>query len=269
MIGNILENITGKTVLITGASSGIGRELALQLIETGCHLILIARSEDKLQEIVKAIQNRGGKATYFSADLTNPKQLDNVISNINENVSQIDILVNNAGIGWYGYFEEMPWEVADSLIILNIYALVKLTHAILPGMKMRNSGQIINISSIIGDLPVQGAALYSSSKTFVNSFTKAFSRELTGSNVKVTLIKPGPVRTGFYNHAEEMNGRQIPGEGMAISVSEAASQIIKVMNRPKKVVYIPGYFFFMPWIDRLFSPIIDRLGPILLKKQLH
>ncbi len=261
-----MDNISGRTVLITGASTGIGQELAIKLGDAGCHVILLARSEDRLKAIESGIQEKGGCANVFSVDLTDPCQLEQVISIILEQHPHIDILINNAGIGWYGYFDEMPWDVANSLVMLNIYALVRLTHAFLPGMKNRNSGQIINISSIIGDLPVQGAALYASSKTFVNSFTKAFSRELSGTNVKVTLVKPGPVHTGFYSHAEEMNGRQIPGEGMAISVDKAAEQIISVIIKPRKAIYIPGYFFFMPWIDRLFGSIIDRLGPVHLKK---
>ena len=261
-----MENIEKKTVLITGASSGIGQEIAEQLAALGHQVILVARSEDKLDRIITDIRAHGGKAEYFIADLTDIGKIDQLVLDIRRRYPVIDILINNAGVGWYGYFEQIPWDVADSLMMLNMFTLVKLTHAYLPEMKARNAGQIINISSIIGDLPVQGAALYASSKAFVNSFTRAVARELSGTKVRVTLIKPGPVATNFFHRASEMKGRQIPGENFAITVDQAAKKIISIIDRPKKELYIPGYYLLMPWVDRLFSPIIDRLGPILLRE---
>jgi uncharacterized protein len=264
-----MNNIEKKTVLITGASSGIGQEIAEQLGVLGHQVILVARSGDKLDRIITDIRGQGGKADFFTADLTDIGQIDQLVIDIRQKYPVIDVLINNAGVGWYGYFEQIPWDVADSLMMLNMFTLVKLTHAYLPEMKARNAGQIINISSIIGDLPVQGAALYSSSKAFVNSFTKAVARELSGTKVRISLIKPGPVATKFFHRASEMKGRQIPGENFAITVDQAARKIISIIGKPKKVLYIPGYYSFMPWIDWLFSPVIDLLGPILLKDPAH
>ena len=260
-----MEKNDKKTVLITGASSGIGKEIAEQMGASGNQVILVARSGDKLKSVTANICANGGKADYFEADLTDIHNIDQLISDIRVKYPVIDILINNAGIGWYGYFDQIPWNVADSLMMLNMITLVKLTHAYLPEMKARNSGQIVNISSIVGDLPVQGAALYSSSKAFVNSFTKAVARELSGTKVRITLVKLGPVATNFYNHATEMKGRRIPGEDFAITVRQAAKKIISIIGKPKKVLYIPGYYSFMPWVDRLLSPIIDWLGPVLLR----
>ena len=155
-----------------------------------------------LQAITEEIRTRGGKADHFVVDLTDEAATDNLINEIKQKYPRLDVLINNAGTGWYGYFEQLPWQCARDMIDLNMTVLVKLTRAFIPQMRLRNSGHIINISSIVGDLPAQGAVLYSSTKAFVNSFTKAISRELNGSGVKVSLVKPGPVSTGFYSHAE-------------------------------------------------------------------
>jgi uncharacterized protein len=257
-------NIAEKVVLITGASAGIGRELAIILAGKGYHVLLAARSGDKLHAIAEDIRTRGGKADHFVVDLTDETATDSLISEIKQKYPYIDVLINNAGTGWYGYFEQLPWKAARDLIDLNITVLVKLTRAFIPQMRLRSNGHIINISSIVGDLPAQGAVLYSSTKAFVNSFTKAISRELNGSGIKVSLVKPGPVSTGFYDRAEENNGQRIPGERFAISVEKAAQLIANIVDHPRRVTYVPWYYFFMPWIDRLFGPIIQRLGPILL-----
>jgi len=261
-----MNNTKSKIILITGASSGIGRELAFQLAEKGCHVLLAARSGNVLKQIAAEISIHGGMVDHFSVDLTDETATDLFIKDFLEKYPEIDVLINNAGIGWYGHFEQLSWEESRGMIELNITSLVKLTRAVIPHMIQRKVGHIINISSIVGDLPVQGAVLYSSTKSFVNSFTKAISRELNGTGVYVSLVKPGPVATEFYNRAESNKGQRIPGERFAISAREAAHGIVKVVDHPKRVAYIPGYFFFMPWIDRLFGPVIQRLGPILLKQ---
>jgi len=262
----MMNKSKAKVVLITGASSGIGRELAFQLAEKGCHVLLAARKGNVLQQIAADINSRGGRADHFSVDLTDDTATDLFIKKLLVEYPAIDVLINNAGIGWYGHFEQLSWKENRGMIELNITSLVKLTRAVIPNMVKRRDGHIINISSIAGDLPVQGAVLYSSTKAFVNSFTKAISRELNGTGVFVSLIKPGPVATEFYNRAESNKGQRIPGERFAISAREAAHGIAKVLDHPKRVAYIPGYFFFIPWIDRLFGPVIQRLGPILLKQ---
>lgn len=255
---------TSKTILITGASSGIGQALAEKLAFDGHEVILVARSVDKLESIVSGIRDRGGRAQYIVADLADIHSLDNLVEIFKQKYQKIDILINNAGVGWYGHFSQMPWNIAQEMILLNIFALVKLTHAFLPEMLARNEGQIINISSIVGDLPVQGVALYASSKSFVNSFTKAIGREAKGTKVKVTLIKPGPVLTNFYNHSRDSNGYHIPGEKFGISVEQAINPIIKSIGSTRKVVYVPGYFAFIPWVDRLLGPLIDQIGPMII-----
>jgi short-subunit dehydrogenase len=262
-----MNNSKSKIVLITGASSGIGRELAYLIAEKECHGILDARSGNVLHQIVNDIISLGGSADHFSVDLSDETATGLFIKELMVKYPKIDVLINNAGIGWYGHFEQLSWKETRRMIDLNITSPVRLTRSVIPWMVQNKKGHIINISSIVGDLPVQGAVLYSSTKAFVNSFTKAISRELNGTGVFVTLIKPGPVATEFYNRSELNNGQRIPGERFAISARDAAHRIMKSIDHPKRVVYIPGYFFFMPWIDRFFGPVIQWLGPILLKQK--
>lgn len=251
--------------IITGASAGIGRELAFLLAKKGYHVILVARSADKLAAIKDQIFSEGGSADYYPIDLVDQAAIDGLIRQLQEQYRSIDLLINNAGIGWYGNFNEIPWSVAENLILLNMNALAKLTHAFIDDMKQKKHGQVINISSIVGDLPVQGVAFYAASKGFVNNFTRSVSREMTGSGVLVTLVKLGPVRSDFYSHSEKTNGHHIPGEAFAISTGRVAQEICNFIGSRRKVVIIPGYYFFFPLVEQLFGWIIDLIGPVILK----
>lgn len=260
-------NWEGKTALVTGASSGIGAAVARKLAHRGAHVLLVARRADRLELLADEIRRDGGAAHVITADLTDAEARARVLTEANAVAGGVDILVNSAGLGWYGYGSEMPWEVAQEMIQTNMTALAHLTLSVLREMKARGTGHIVNISSIAGSLPEQGIALYGATKSFVDSFTTALYRELHDTAVHVSLVRPGPVQTEFYDRAAaQANSRRIPGERIAITPEQVAARVVAVLRRPQRVVYAPQWVRVAPWLEPMFGWIIDRVGPALLRR---
>ena len=258
----------GKTALITGASSGIGAAVARKLAHRGACVLLVARRADRLELLADEIRRDGGKAHVIVANLADDGERDGVLAQARALGGGIDILVNSAGFGWYGYGADMPWAVAREMIQTNMTALAHLTLAVLREMQVRGSGHIVNISSVAGSLPEQGTALYSATKSFVDNFTTALYRELRGTAVRVSLLRPGPVQTEFFDRAaNQPAGRRIPGERFAITPERVAARVIAVLRRPQRVAYAPGWLQVAPWVEPAFGWIIDLVGPALLRRR--
>lgn len=255
--------------MITGASSGIGAATAKLLARKCTTVILVARRADKLKELTDEICKVGGKASFIPADLSLAVDRQRVHDSVIKRFGYIDVLINNAGIGYYGYTAEMPWRTALDLIQLNIEALVQLTFMFLPQMQKRGSGHIINISSIAGGLPNQGIALYGASKAFVDAFTTSLYRELKGTPVHASTVRPGAVTTEFFDTAQLVStgGRRTPGEGSAVTPDKVASRIYQLLNHPRRVAYVPRIMVLSPLLESLFGWAIDLIGPVLLKRQ--
>jgi len=258
--------LTGKVMLITGASAGIGRALAIEAAKARAQVILLARSTDKLEVLCDEIRREGGDASFYTVDIVDRDNLRNVLESILRDFPVIDILVNNAGIGWYGLFTDMPVGSVQNLLDLNICALTEVTRMILPGMLARGQGKILNISSIVGDLAVQGAALYAASKAYVNAFSRAIKRELHGSGVHVALCKIGPVSTDFFGRMKNAGSLRIPGELMAIPAIQVAGRLVNISaGKRQGTFFIPFYYGFFPLVEQWFGWVIDLLGPVLLR----
>ena len=170
------ENLFNKkTALITGASSGIGEATALKLSSLGAKVILLARRTDRLEKLARKIQEQGGQAEIITADLVQESERKRVCESVKTKYGCLDILINNAGMGYYGFASEMPWETANHILQLNVSAVVQLTLLFLKDMRRAGQGYIINIGSIVGKLPNQGVAIYSATKSFMDSFTMRFT----------------------------------------------------------------------------------------------
>ncbi|GGA55828.1 SDR family oxidoreductase [Okeania sp. KiyG1] len=192
-----------KTALITGASSGIGEIFAKELATRKTNLVLVARSEDKLQQLANQLQSQYQiQADVIVQDLTAPAATKSVFETVFQKGLSIDLLVNNAGFGDYGNFTERPLEKQVNMIQLNITALVELTHLFLPGMQQNKSGAIINVSSIGGFQPLPYMSVYGATKAFVLSFSEALWAENQDSGVKILALCPGPTESEFFQTAE-------------------------------------------------------------------
>ncbi len=187
-----------KVALITGASSGIGKELAHIHAATGGDLVIVARSEDKLQELKKELESKYSIKVYcITKDLEKTDSPQQVYDEVKRVGIKVDYLINNAGFGGIGKFYERAWEKDLAMINLNIIALTALTRLFLPDFVQRNSGKILNISSTASLIPGPMQAVYYASKAYVTSFSNAIAEELYDTGVTVTTLLPGATETGF------------------------------------------------------------------------
>jgi short-subunit dehydrogenase len=263
-----MDDWKGKIAVVTGASSGIGAATARRLAREGMQVVLVARRMERLEILADRIRLAGGRAHPIPADLTQEADRSRLFQDVGEQFGATDVLVNNAGLGWYGYGVEMPWKTAWEMLQVNVEAVVQLTLGFLGRMRQRNSGHIINVGSISGSIPSQGIALYGATKSFLDNFTTALYRELSGTPVHISVVRAGSVRTEFYESALlRENGMHAPTEKVGVTSDQVAHRIWKLLLRPRRVVYFPEWLQVVPWAELAFGWIIDRLGPLLLKKQ--
>jgi hypothetical protein len=192
----------GQTVLITGASSGIGRELARLFAGDGATLVLVARSEDRLRELAGELAAAyGADAHVVPADLSQPGSPAQIAEALADRHLDVDVLVNNAGLGGHGSVAGLGVARQLEMIEVNVAALTRLTALLLPAMLARGRGAILNVASTAAFAPGPNHAVYCASKAYVLSFTEALAEEVRGSGVRVTCLAPGATQTGFAAQA--------------------------------------------------------------------
>jgi short-subunit dehydrogenase len=221
------------TVVVTGASSGIGAELARELARRGHGVTLVARRRERLEELAAELPT---DADIIAADLSAPEQREKLLGTLRQTGRTVTGLCNNAGFGSFGWFYELDQEREREQVELNVVALHELTGALLPGMVERGRGAILNVGSIAGSQPIPGNATYAATKAFVNSFSEALHAELKGTGVSCTVVTPGPVRTEFVEAADatDIEGRA-PGFLWAKAES-VARQCVDAMENGRRVV---------------------------------
>ena len=187
-----------STALVTGASSGIGEQIARELAGRGHGLTLVARREERLRALAKELaEEHGVRAESIAADLADPAARDGIEAKLGELGLTVEVLVNNAGFGGFGSFAEQEREREIRMVRLNVEALVDLGARFLPGMVERGQGAVINIASTASFQPLPDNATYAATKAFVLSHGEAVHEELRGTGVTLTTVCPGPVRTEF------------------------------------------------------------------------
>ncbi|HEY1476770.1 MAG TPA: SDR family oxidoreductase [Chthoniobacterales bacterium] len=253
----------GYTVLITGASAGIGCEFARQLAPVASKMILVARRDDRLETLeleLKAI-NPGLKLFRRSLDLRRPAELESLCDWLDESGLTLDLLINNAGAGDHGPFVESEWERVDSMLQVNVRALTYLTFRVLPAMRKAGNGAILNVSSVAGLLPLPNSAVYAATKAYVTSFSEALRAELRLSNISVTALCPGPVETEFLSRATRGSDRQehTAPNCFVVSVQEVVRQALEAVTKDRARV-IPGVLVNLAMTMLAFLPMfIKRL----------
>jgi hypothetical protein len=237
-------NLDNCSALITGASAGIGREFARQLANRARTLVLVARREQRLNELREELHNRNAQLPVRTrvVDLCDKTQIDELIRWLEQNKIEIDFLINNAGSGDYGSIATSDPDRDDQIIQVNITALTLLTRGFLPRMIAKKHGAILNVSSSAGFLPIPGMAVYAATKAYVNSFSEALRAELRGSRVTVTALCPGPVHTEFGEAAKRPGGEPETGpEFIYVSVEQTVLDALAAVEADRPLV-IPGLF---------------------------
>lgn len=249
------------TALITGASAGIGEELARVHAEKGGDLILVARREERLHELAQELEAAHGvSVAVVAADLAQPDAAANLMAAVDELGLEVDVLINNAGFGGHGKFHECDLLRDQRMMQLNMVALTELTHIVLQQMVERGSGKVLNVGSTAGFLPGPLQAVYFASKAYVNSFSQALANELSGSGVTVTVLCPGPVATEFQSVSDMEGVRGFERAADARSVALCGYRAMQkgdlvAINDRKIKLLLEGILPFVPrksllWMTR-------------------
>jgi len=232
--------------LVTGASGGIGRDLALLLAQRGYDLMLVARSEDKLQALAQEIESKYQRSTRVIAqDLGVYGSVSQLMNRIGTDVADIEVLVNNAGFGVSGEFADTEAHRLGEMVQLNVTSLMELTRAVLPSMLSRRCGYIMNIASVVAFQPCPHFAVYGATKAFVLSMTQALQVELSGSGVSATAVCPGSTATEFHNVAGSDrslvaklmdSSMSVAEQAMKATFARRSSVVTGLMNKPMPLI---------------------------------
>lgn len=257
-----------QTALITGASGGIGLELAKLFAKNGHDLVLVARSGDKLTQIANELSKHNIHVQVLAKDLSDYNTVKEIFDYCNNNAIQIDYLVNNAGFGDFGMFYESNWKKQEQIINLNITALTYLTRLFLPAMVERKSGRIMNLASTAAFQPGPMMSVYYASKAYVLHFSEAIANELGKTGVTVTALCPGATESGFQAAAAMEKSRLVKGKKLPTSEEVAAFGYRAMMKG--KIVAVPGLgnkmlgmgYRFLPrnWVVKVSRMVTDRAG---------
>lgn len=226
--------------LITGASKGIGKALALQFAKHNCNLLLVARSAQELETLAQELENEYKiNARWLSLDLLESNAVDSLVKFCRDESIQVRILVNNAGFGHWENFSESVLEKQLSMVELNQRVLLSLCHRFIPELEKQSEAHILNVSSVVGFQPFPGFAVYAASKAFVYSFSQSLRYELKPKGINVTCLCPGPTETGFFSNAHFIH-KLDSTQGVKMSAGEVAAKAVDALLA-KKAVIVPGF----------------------------
>lgn len=232
---------TGKTALITGASSGIGEEFAHQLAARGMSLILVARSQDKLKTLADTLKSEHGvECKVLAADLSDPDQAAELADRVKAAGLTVDMLVNNAGFGTHGPFVKQSREQERREVLLNALAPLELIHGFLPAMRERGGGAIINVASSAGFQATPFMSVYGATKAFLLHLSEGLWAELSDDNIQVTAVCPGPVATNFFEASGSPTLKKAVSNTPMMSAQRCVADSLKAFERGRPVV-APGF----------------------------
>jgi len=253
--------------LITGASKGIGKAIALELASKKYNLILVARSETELQIICKEIENTYKvQAVYLVMDLSNPDSAEKTFMWVKEKQLDVEVLVNNAGYGLSGFFDRYKLEELLNMMQLNMQTLVQFTSLFLPELRKAKQAYVLNIASTAGYQSVPGLSVYAATKSFVLSFSRGLYQELKGTNVSVTCISPGATDTAFVERANLGEKGLKAAQKVNMQPKEVAEIAVKALfNKNPEVIAgtVNKLGAFMAWL--LPKNIVERVAMNIYK----
>lgn len=258
------RNIEGARVLVTGASSGIGREIALQLARSGARLIVTARREDRLQDLADEIVSFGGEAYPAPGDITDPLHRRRVLDLAQEKFTAIDILVNNAGIGAIGPLMKAKEDRLRRIMEVNFFAPVETIRQAYPLLKEARRPIIVNISSVLGHRAVPKKSEYCASKFALHGMSDSLRAELSEEGIDLLLISPSTTKSEFFDSVLEKKAVLPWLELPMMSAQAVAKKTIRAIRRGKHEIILSPGGKLLVWLDRLMPTLsnwlIARLG---------
>ena len=254
-----------KTVIITGGSSGIGAATARQFAEAGANLMLVARGKKDLEAIAEELRDKT-RVEVFPMDVTDPEACVDVFKKAVFEFGRVDILVNNAGAHARGNVADVEAEDHARVVDVNLRAPIVLSRLALPYLREQEEAAIINVGSLKGFAPIPGSATYAATKAGLRSFTLALAEELRGSGVKIAIVSPGPVDTGFIMDDIDKTDNITLSQPLS-AADEVAQTILDLCGNRQEDVAMPWYTgvlatvgYLSPWASRRIRRVLERKG---------
>jgi short-subunit dehydrogenase len=255
-----MKTLQGAVVAITGASAGIGRECARAFAREGAHLMIAARRRDRLEDLAKEIQGRGGVVGVEVVDVGRCEDVQRLVGATVSRFGRLDVLVNNAGYGVIASVENTPVEDFERLMQVNYLGTVYGCQAAVPVMRRQGRGVIVNVSSIVGHRAMPGGGAYAATKAAQISLSEALRVELLGSGVSVCLVHPVGTDSEFRETAMRASGVAITGVGPQQKAEVVARAIVRCAKRPRREVYPFWPSRGLVWLNALLPSLVDRLA---------
>ncbi|MEO8288023.1 MAG: SDR family oxidoreductase [Chloroflexota bacterium] len=248
-----------QVVVITGASSGIGRETALMMASRGAKVVVSARSDEALDDLVKQIRSAGGYATSVPADVSVLTDVENLARRAREENGRIDTWVNNAGVLIVGEFEKTDLDEARRLFDINFWGEVHGCKAVLPIMREQGYGTLINITSVTAKRALPLMSFYSASKAALNGLYDALRTEIKNSNIKLCVVMPATIDTPLFEHARSKEGVAARPAPPIYPPSEVAKTIVQCAEHPKREMFAGPAGLFMAWGNYTMPGVLDKV----------
>lgn len=251
-----LEN---RRAIITGASGGIGWELAKQLAHHGVKLIINARRADRLKTLAEKITEQGGTCISYPGDITNPKTRQGVLQSCIDEFGGIDILVNNAGIGAMGRFEDASEQRMREIFEVNFFAVAEMTRIAIPALKTGTDPLVVNISSVLGHRAAPLKSEYCASKFALHGLSDSLRAELAPTGIELMLVSPSTTDSEFFDHSIEDTTGKDWKKGGAMSAEKVAAKTVRGMIRRRHEIILTFGGRIIVWLDRLLPGIANKL----------
>lgn len=256
-----MTSLQGKNIVITGASSGIGAEIAKVCAKRGANLALLARSVDKLQQLKIEFEERFSIQVFVhKLDVSNTDEIERVFQTIFEEMSTVDILVNNAGFGVFREAHEATIEEMKTMFEVNVVGLMACTSMVLPKMRERRFGHIINIASQAGKIATPKSSVYSATKHAVLGYSNSLRMELADHQVFVTTVNPGPIATNFFNIADEKGTYVKNVQKFILQPEYVADKVVNAMLTKTREINLPRWMNLGSVVYTLFPRAFERIG---------
>ena len=264
-----INKFEGKIVLVTGASSGIGRQVSLDFSGHGAQsIILVARSRSKLEDLEKTISRKFNiKTIIYPCDVSKKSEVEQMGREILDKCGHVDILVNNAGFGLYGKVQNQSIEQIESVTFTNYLGVVYCPKVFLDSMIARKSGHIVNLASVAASFGVAGLSAYCASKYAVLGFSESLSQELHGTGVGLTVVSPMGVKTNFFNNSS-FGGRIPYYNGFMLKTNTVSNAVLAAANSHRLEIIVPFYMRAGVWLKHTIPFLINPMIGFLFRREL-
>ncbi len=259
-------NFKDKLVLITGASSGIGRESAKEFAKLGANIVLVSRTKEKLDQVANELRKFNVITLTCQCDVSNKDQVKKMSKMVLDKFDSVDILVNNAGFAIYGYVSDLSIDEIESQMETNYFGMVYCIKNFLPTMIEKKTGHIVNVASVAASFGLPGIASYCASKFAMLGFSEGLKHELKNSGVGITVVSPIMVRTNFFEHPSFENMPKF--SSTSLSSKTVAKAILKAANSPRLEIIVPSVIRGAVWMKNTFPYFINPILGKSFKKQL-